>query len=238
MTYFSGEDQSTNTEDYIAKIVSEKGEQWKDPATLAKGYLSAQEFIKTLQKEKDELLQDMKKQDYAKEVLDTLSRTTKPNVSQETQTQTAPVVNEQDLKALIQETITTAERQKTSEQNIKAVDQKLVELFGTEASKVVEERRQSLGLSREKLKEIASESPTAFLRLIGEPETKQTNRTVSSTVNTSTSLFNQTSSVRDFAYYQKLRKEQPSQYHSPSTRRAMEADLMAMGPDKFYNRSN
>lgn len=232
MTYFTGEDQSTNSEDFLAKVVMEKGEQWKDPATLAKGYIASQEYIKKILQEKEELLQDMKKQDYAKEVLDTLNRP-KPHVSQETQTQTAPAVTEQDLKALIQETITTTERQKTADQNVRAVDQKLSEMFGTEASKIVEERRLSLGLSREKLKEIASESPSAFLRLIGEPETKQTNRTVQGTVNTSAGLFNQTSSTRNFAYYQKLRKEQPSQYHSPAGRRQMEADLMAMG-DKFY----
>lgn len=230
MSVFNGEDQST--EDFLLKVVQEKGEQWKDPATLAKGYVSAQEFIKKLQQEKEELLQDLKKQDYAKEVLETL-KTPKPNVPQETQTQTAPVVNEQDLKALIQETITSSERQKTAEQNIKAVDQKLNELFGTDAGKVVQERSQELGMPLSKLKEIASESPSAFLRLIGEAPTKSDNRTVQGTVNTAAGLFNQNTSTRNFQYYAKLRKEKPSLYHSPSIRRQMEADAVAMGT-KFY----
>lgn len=233
MSYFGEDQSSTSTEDFLSKVVQEKGEQWKDPATLAKGYVSAQEFIKKLQQEKDELLQDLKKQDYAKEVLETLKSPKPAVVPPETQMQTAPAVTEQDLKALIQETITSAERQKTAEQNVKTVDQKLNEMFGTEAAKVVEERRQELGLSKEKLKEIASESPSAFLRLIGEPQTKSDNRTVQGTVNTSAGLFNQNTSVRNFQYYQKLRKEKPSLYHSPATRRQMEADAVAMGA-KFY----
>lgn len=230
MSVFNGEDQST--EDFLSKVVEEKGEQWKDPATLAKGYVSAQEFIKKLQQEKDELLQDLKKQDYAKEVLDTL-KTPKPAVPPETQMHTAPAVTEQDLKALIQETITGTERQKTAEQNVKAVDQKLNELFGTDARKVVLERGQELGLSLNKLQEIASESPSAFLRLIGEAPTKSENRTVQGTVNTASGLFNQNTSVRNMDYYSKLRKEKPSLYHSPATRRQMEADAVTMGA-KFY----
>ena len=228
-----GEDQSSiATEDFLTKVVQEKGEQWKDPATLAKGYVSAQDFIKKLQQEKDELLQDLKKQDYAKEVLETL-KNPKPNVPPETQTQTAPVVNELDLKALIQETITSGEKQKTAEQNVKAVDQKLNELFGTDAKKIVQERGQELGLSLSKLQEIASESPSAFLRLIGEAPTKSDNRTVQGTVNTASGLFSQNTSVRNMEYYSKLRKEKPSLYHSPATRRQMEADAVAMGA-KFY----
>lgn len=57
--------QSETNEDYIARVAQEKGEQWRDPQTLAKGYVHAQQRIKELEAKQEEL----SKNDYAKELL-------------------------------------------------------------------------------------------------------------------------------------------------------------------------
>ena len=232
-TYF-GADQSSQTtqesqtEDYLGKVIAAKGEQWKDPNTLAKGYLAAQEFIEQLKKEKAGIEEDLKKQDYSKQLLETFKQS-KPAQVDQPNTTSAP--DESSLRALIDQTLTARERENTAKQNIDLANKKLEEMFGTEAIKTVEAKRLELGLSKERLQEIASESPTAFLRLIGDPAPKQDNRTVKGSLNTS--VFTANPSERNFQYYQKLRKENPKQYNTPATQNAMMEDRIRLG-DRFY----
>lgn len=240
MTYFTGADQNSTTqesttEDFLAKLIQEKGEQWKDPATIAKGYLSAQEFIQKLQQEKDELLKDLQKQDYAKSVLDELKNIRQPNTSTLTSgTQSQENTTQQpDIRAMIKETITQQERERTATENLRATDLKLNELFGTDAAKVVEDKRVELGLSKDRLKEIASESPNAFLRLIGEAPAKETNQTLKGSLNTAASFTANTPSTRNQAFYTNLRRTNPNLYHSGKIQNQMLQDRMSLG-DKFY----
>lgn len=239
MTYFSGADQNSNTQeaqtqDFLAQLVQEKGEQWKDPATLAKGYVASQEFIKQLQQEKEALLADLKKQDYAKSVLDELKTIKQPTVGtltnspqkEENTTQTP------DIRAMIKETLTQQEQERLARQNLATVDQKLAEVFGANAPQVVEAKRLELGLSKDRLKEIASESPQAFLRLIGEAPAKDANTTPKSSVN-SIGLPANSPSVRNQKYYTDLRRTNPSVYHSGKIQNQMLQDRLALG-DKFY----
>lgn len=235
MSYFNGEDQSSapapeaQTEDFLSKVVSLKGEQWKDPSTLAKGYLMAQEFIEQLKKEKAELAEKASKEEYSKQLLDSIQNQSKP--TQAVQSNTTPAPNESDLRALIDQTLTARERQSTAKQNLDTANKKLEELFGTEAAKAVEAKRLELGLSKERLQEIASESPSAFLTLIGDPAPKQDNRTVKGSVNTTT--FTANPSERTFQYYQKIRKENPKLYASSQIQNAMFEDRLRLG-DRFY----
>ena len=230
--YFGADQSSSNqevqTEDYLAKVIAVKGEQWKDPATLAKGYLAAQEFIEQLKREKAGIEEDLKKQNYTKELLDTFKQS-KPTQADQPNTTSAP--DESSIRALIDQTLTARERENTAKQNLSIANKKLEELFGTEASKTVEAKRLELGLSKERLQEIASESPSAFLTLIGDPAPKQENRTLKGSLNTT--AFTANPSDRNAAYYSKLRKESPKQYSTAAVQNQMLEDRMRLG-DRFY----
>ncbi len=237
--------EAHNQQDFLQKVVQEKGEQWQDPQTLAKGYVNAQEYIKQLEQQTQEMREDLGKKDYAEKLLKELQGTQAPNsgVSTEVSKQntgdtttenTTPTVSEQDLKGLIEETLTQREEENTSRQNLKATDDKLQELFGTEVEAEVSKRIGSLGMSKERAMQIAAESPTAFFKLIGEDVHKESNPVRQGTVNTEASLMNQASGKRNWKYYQDLRRENKKLYYSPKTQNQMLKDRQEQG-ERFYN---
>lgn len=224
--------ETQDHEDWLEKVVSEKGEHWKDPKTLAKGYAHAQKRIKEL----EALEEKLKEQDYAKTLLEQLqakrqaeeevppqkleAETPKGDTENKGHTSLSP----EDIESLLEKTLTTRERQKK-------VESVLREKFGEQANKVVHDRAKEMGLSIERMKELAWESPTAFLHLVGEPETKQTNKLPHGTKNTSG--FDSTSNAgeRNQSYYSNLRRTNRKLYDSLQPQ--MMKDRMRLG-DKFY----
>lgn len=221
-------DTQTN-EDWLAKVVTEKGDHWKDPQTLAKGYAHAQARIKEL----EALEEKMKEQDYSKTLLEQLqAKQQAPEEVIPPQPEAAPkddTVNNgptslspEDIESLLEKTLSAREKQKTVESSLRSK-------FGDQANKIVHDRAKELGLSIEKMKELANESPAAFLSLVGEPEVKQPNTQVHSTKNTSS--FNSTSGERTQAYYSNLRRTNRKLYDSLQPQ--MLQDRTRLG-DKFY----
>jgi hypothetical protein len=242
MSYFSEEatPQANQTEDYLASIAQEKGEQWRDPQVLAKGYATSQEYIAKLETELKASKSEQDKSDYMKEVLAEIQKAQSPS-TKELPVNTSGTPNEADqpkvgveqINELVKKALTDQEADRTAGQNLKVADEELVKQYGTEAEKVVEERRLALGLSKERLAQIAKESPTAFLALIGPAQKRQSNDLSTSSVNTSSDSFNKPG-VRDFSYYNDMRKTNPKLYRSAQTQEQMLKDRQAIGADNFY----
>jgi len=235
-------DQGDNqTKDFIAQVVEKKGDHWNDPNEIAKGYLSSQEYIAELQKKLDELEKKAGQNDFAQEVLQRLEKTQQPPTSGEvsqvnsggTDDGNQSEVSVDKIKELVVNTLTEQEAQRTAAQNLQEADRQLTEAFGTEAQAKVEEARQKLGMSKERLQQLASESPTAFLTLIGAPAPKQTNSTTTSSVNTA-SGFEQGSGTKNWAYYTKMRKENPKLYRSAKVQQEIMDQRMKLGAEAFY----
>ena len=253
MPYFSGDNQNTdqnnqqqqsqNQEDYVAKIVQSKGDNWADPQVLAKGKLEADEFISNLEKQNEELRAELNKQDHAKELLEKLQakqNETPPAGNQlevkgsTGQENTTPQFSEDELKALVMSTLETRDAETVRSGNIAAVDAKLNELYGTEVDKVMSQRSVELGMSKERLGELAAESPSAFMKLIGEEVKVEANPVTKGTINTSTDSFTMQSGERDWKYYQELRRKDRRTYFSPAVQKQMMQDKIRLG-DKFGN---
>jgi len=227
-------------ESYLAKLVATKGENWKDPEVLAKGKLEADGYIKNLEDQLKQMREDIQKQDYAKSLLEELqNKATSPtNVKSvvanndnkggtNTDGNTQPQVSEDTLKSLVERTLTERDRDNTVKQNLAFVDQELEKTYGTEAPAVVQKKAQELGLTVQRLQELASESPNAFFNLIGEPK-KSFQPIVQGSVRTE-GVNMQSSSERNFDYYQKLRRENKSLYYTPKVQREMMADATRLG---------
>lgn len=217
------------TDDWIKRVASEKGDNWNDPQTVAKGYYHAQQRIKEL----EALVEGNKENDYAKRLLEQLQgkqATETPPAHQEVEQQEQGSSEKQDhtslspedIESLLEKTLSTREKQARVESALK-------EKFGSEANRVVHDRAKELGLSIDRMKELANESPDAFLRLVGEPEAKQTNSGVRSSVNTA-SGFN-SNGERNMGYYQNLRRTNRKLYNSLHNQ--MMSDRVRLG-DKFY----
>ncbi len=242
------EDQNNETqgqetpqqESFLDKLVQAKGENWRNPETLAKGKLEADGYIKTLEDQLSQMREDMKKQDYQAQILEqlqnkaaesTTANTVEPNNNGSINEQnTTGVVNEETLKSLVEQTLTQREKDNTVQQNLTQVDMELDKSFGTEATATVEKKAKELGMSMERLRDIAAESPSAFFTLIGEPQ-KTFNPMVSGSVRTE-GVNMQASSERNWEYYQKLRRENRNLYYTPKVQQQMFADQQRLG-DKF-----
>lgn len=232
--------QTQTNEDWLAKVVEVKGEKFKDVQVLAKSKLESDKYIAELERQVAELRTDVVKQDYAAKLLEQLGNkgatTTEPkplvNTGGTNTSDTKPVISEDVIKTLVEQTLTQREAKNSAAQNAELVRTELTSKYGTEARSFVEKKAQELGMSYDRLSEIAQESPNAFFTLIGEPK-KEFKPLVQGTINTSATSF-QAPTERNWQYYQELRKKDKRTYYSPSTQQQMIQDKMRLG-DKFGN---
>lgn len=247
MSVFENANQSDDTPkpteaptDYVDALVKAKGEQWSDPQAIAKGKLEADEHISNLEKQLAEMREDVAKNDYASKVLAALENkdaaqrnTPQPTDDGNTGTQNTTGDTSVDIESLVEKTLTEREQKAKVTQNVDKVNKALTEAFGTEATKVVQEKAQSLGMSIERMQDLAGESPDAFLALVGGATAPEKGPDVSSSVNTSAAAFNR-SGEKNWAYYQQMRRDNPTQYYKPTVQNEMVAARQQLG-EKFYN---
>ena len=225
------ETTQTTPEDFVAEVVKQKGEQWSDPQVLAKGYANAQAMIAELEAK----VAAASKNDYAKELLATLGNKQVPanEVTETVSTgEEKTTLTPESIESLIETTLTAREQTKTKAQNLADANTQLTTLFGTEAAAKVDSRAKELGLSKERLEEIAGESPSAFLALLGEAPRKETNTLTTTTRNT-TELSEQDTGERNSAYYTKLRRENRKLFMAPETQAQMFKDAQRLGADYY-----
>jgi DNA polymerase III alpha subunit (gram-positive type) len=224
---------------YLQKIVEAKGDNWKDPEVLAKGKLEADGYIKNLEDQLTQMREDLKKQEYKTEVLEQLQSKAAENTAasngvpnnSNTETQnTSGTFSEEDLKSLVEKTLGQRELEAKVQSNLKLVDKELEGSFGTEAKAQIEKKATELGMSVDRLRDIAAESPNAFFALIGENK-RPANPMVSGSVRTE-GVAMQPSTERNFEYYQNLRRENRNLYYSAKTQQQMFEDKARLG-DKF-----
>jgi len=233
--------ETTPSESYLQKLVEAKGENWKDPEVLAKGKLEADGYIKTLEEQLAQMREDLKKQEYQAQVLEQLqnkaaetteAKTGVPNNNGSVKDQnTTANLSEEDLKSLVEKTLSQREKDAVIKQNLAQVDKALEESFGTEALTVVQQKAQELGMSLERMKDIAAESPNAFFALIGEKPKQPSNPMIQGSVRTE-GVNMQASTERNWAYYQKLRRENKNLYYTPKVQQQLMEDKVRLG-DKF-----
>ena len=232
------EGQNTQTnESFISQLVGE-GKKFKDLEALAKGKLEADRHIGEITKTLDELRAELAKQDYAKSLLDTMSKGSETRTEQPPPITPSPSNTENttqsasDIESLVEKVITEKEKNRTVSQNIAVVAEERERQFADKAGQILKSKSQELGMSIDRLKEIAAESPTAFFQLIGVNAQKKAMNTVTqSSVRSET--FNSNSQDRDFDYYQKIRKENRSLYYSPKIQNMMLQDRERIG-SRFY----
>jgi hypothetical protein len=229
--------QETQTqESFVDKLAAERGDNWRDPEVIAKGKLESDNHIKELERQLEEMREDLSKQDYANQLLQQLQNkapasTADPVVAPNneggtTQANTQPEISEDVLKSLVEKTLTDRETANTKQQNIDLVTQQMQEKYGTDAQMVINRKAEELGITAARMEELASESPSAFLTLIGEPGVASPNLTRGSV---NTNGLGQASVERDFAYYQKMRRENRSGYYSPKVQQQMMEDRIRLG---------
>lgn len=248
MSAFGGENQNPSDQNqdksvnqsYLDQLVQQRGEQFRDPEALAKSKIEADKHIQNLEDQLSNLREDLGKQDYAKEVVALLQENKAPsptggnnpeaqnNGGTNKEEKPSPGVSEDDLKRLVEDAITGREKSATAQQNLRQADSQLEEMFGTEAEAKVKEKANELGMSVERMKALAEESPGALVNLMGGKPKEEYRPMVNGSVNPQANASNNQSNVRDMAYYMKMRKEDRATFYRPETQRQMVKDLAAV----------
>jgi len=234
--------QTQTKESFVDHLVGD-GKKFRDIEALAKGKLEADRHIGEITKTLDELRAELAKQDYAKNLLEQMSKGSETGTEQPPPVTTSSSNTENttqsasDFEALVEKVITAKEKSKTASQNISVVGEEMQKQYGDKTADVLKAKSLELNMSLDRLKEIAAESPTAFFQLIGvkkmgEKTSTSTGVTTQSTIRSEN--FNSYSQDRTFEYYQKLRKENRSLYYSPKIQNTMLQDRERLG-DRFYN---
>lgn len=229
---------SQTNENYVNQLVGE-GKKFKDLEALAKGKLEADRHIGEITKTLDELRAELAKQDYAKSLLEQMSKGSEtrqdeppPNTSSSSNTENT-TQSASDIESLVEKVITEKERNRTVAQNLVVVNEEMEKQFGDKAAVILKSKSQELNISVDRLKEIAAESPTAFFQMIGVNAQKK-NAPVTTQSSVRSENFNPNSQDRTFEYYQKIRKENRSLYYSPKIQNMMLQDRERLG-GRFYN---
>lgn len=230
--------QAQTTEDWLAKVVEVKGEKFKDVNVLAKSKLDSDNYIVELERQLKEMREEVGKQDYASKLLEELKNkgtatvnSVAPNGGTNT-SDTKPVISEDVIKTLVEQTLTQREKSNSAAQNAELVRTELINKYGTEAKAHVEKKAQELGMTYDRLSQIAQEAPNAFFTLIGEPK-KDFKPLTQGTINTSSASF-QAPVDRDWRFYQDLRKKDKKLYYSPQTQQQLIKDKQRLG-ERFGN---
>jgi hypothetical protein len=239
----TSETQQTQTkESFIDHLVGE-GKKFRDIEALAKGKLEADKHISEITKTLDELRAELAKQDYAKSLLEQMSKGSETGAEQSSSVTTSSSNTENttqsasDIEALVEKVITAKEKNRTSSQNVSVVGEEMQKQYGDKTVEILKAKSLELGMSLDRLKEIAAESPTAFFQLLGVKKMSEKASTSAGVTTQSTirsENFNSNSQDRTFEYYQKLRKENRSLYYSPKIQNMMLQDRGRLG-DRFYN---
>lgn len=236
MSVFTAEDLANPLETLVGE-----GKKYSSIEELAKGQINAEVFIDNLKRENGELRTDLQQRLSIEDMLSRQQRTEPPKqapvqASDGTPPPQAPAPKIEDLVSVIRE-INQEERQSDLKAaNINAVSERLTELFGSpaDANKAVRARAQELGVSVDFFQSVAAQSPKAFFAQFGDLQPHSTPSPNVSSVNTLAFSAKKSEDQPDkYAFYEKLRREDPRRYFSPTVQNQIMKHATEQG-DSFY----
>ncbi len=207
---------------------------------IAKGKLEADVFIEHKNKEYDILREDYLKErelNTAKGNLMTLVDQLKGTGQQEetgtTQNQQtlAPELNLEEVAAKVSEMQRAEAQKRRQEENLRLVKAKLTETWGVNYPALLQERIETLGLTKEFVNELAEKHPTVLFKTLELDVKKNEQFQAPPRSGTRSDNFAPSASTnkRTWSYYEKMRKEDPKRYSDPQTQVQKIKDSVELG---------
>lgn len=228
--------QTSDVTPAIADLVGE-GKKYATEQDALASIPSAQTHIANIEQENAELRSQMEELKTSSTSMDTvLEAISQRNQPAETP-QTSGPVDEGTLLNMVEQVVDNRSKASIEQANINEADKIAQRAFGDEAKAKVAEAAASMGVSLDFLLETAKRSPNAFAKMVGANSPTQeavkapTGATTTSSVNSDS--FNSGNDVRDFTYYNKMRKEDPTRYKSLTTQQEMMRSRSELG-NRFF----
>lgn len=245
------EPAKTAESSFFSELVGE-GKKYKTVEDLAKAKVNADQFIAHLERQTNELREDLEKsmtieafmKTKAQDDTQTADDAVDPNAGGPSgETTPEPVkqegsIDKSDLIEQIKAELRKEQEQTQAQSNISSVEQRLMEIHGDEeaVNKAINEKAAELGVSVKWLQDTASTSPTGFYSLMG--ITKDTPK-VAKTLNPALksegapAAESVTPQPGTKAYYDEIRKTDKRRYFSREMQLEMYKASMT-DPDKFF----
>lgn len=219
---------------------SELEAKWKDkPADeLLKAKVESDLYIKTLERQKDELRNDYLKlreeanaQAKLKELLDRLENTSIDSKV------TPTIVNNLESKPtepnydeIVSKSMQKLQAEAQAKQNFNLVQLKLKERYGDNYSASLQEQISTLGITGDELNEMARTRPTVLIKALGLDAPIQRDPFQSPVRSSSRNdNFSPRNDKRTWSFYQNMKKENPTLYYNKKTQFQMHQDAGALG---------
>jgi hypothetical protein len=227
MTIFDQDKQNTqdnsnaNDQERTSKTTLElvgEGKKFRSEVDLEVGYKSSQEFIEQMKQENKELREELAKRQGAQELMDRMREQNQSNTGGDKSDNQTQVSTEQIAK-IVQDTITAREQARTATQNLQDAHTNMVARYGSadKAEEALTSKAQELGLDKNYLAEVAAQSPSAFMQLMGGSFTtnKKESTVEKNSVNTEALLLDTDNPDKIREYYSEMRRKNINKYFSP-----------------------
>lgn len=231
-TIFTGEQPvvqpTVTTGGELLNTLVGEGKKYKTVEDLAKSRLEADAFIEQLKAEKEEIRKDLESRLSLEQSLKEIKEARGATPPAKEEPASVPL-DEQTIEQMIERTIEARNKKKTTAANIKEADRVIVDYMAgdrVKAEAFIKGKAEELGVGMEFLMSMAANSPKAFFSLVGVEPQKQTapaSVSVKSTVNTEAKDFANMGGIKpeSKAYFDKIRRENPSQYWKAETQKAL-----------------
>jgi len=219
--------------DSVQALVGE-GKKYANVDEALKSIVPAQEHIQNLEREQQELREDLSKRLSAEDILKEIK--SHSSVAGDT---TSTVLDEETIARVASSVVDQRETERLTTSNLLAVDKAMKQKFGDKAQDIFVSRCTELGITPEDAQKTAEKSPSAFLTLMGlttELPTSSKLDTMTSSINTEALQTQGTNVVKGSQlFYRKLRRENSAEYYKPATQIAMQAYAKRLGA-AFFNK--
>jgi len=229
-----GEKQENVFSEYVGP-----GKKYETMEELAKSAIYAQEYIKSVERERDQLREDVTKQNSLESVLDQItSQQQTTSTTQETPSELSQQVSKpEDIASIIDEKVsdlfTKREQEVQAKTNRDSVNNTLLQKYGERASEVLQAKAAEVGLTLDQIGKMAETSPQAVLAYFKEAGSSAPQRTESSFNTSAVDGISNNIKEGTSAYYSKMRKENPSLYYSDKIQYEMVKKAKELG-SSFY----
>lgn len=254
------QDPVVEDRNYLEDLVGE-GKKFKDAQALARGKAESDAYILKLQEELQGLRTDLSERLTAEQVAENLrkqlaSSNTIPEqpASQQAQYSAQDGVDQnegdnrnapqsltrEEIDKLVNQRLQESQSQQTQRENLRSVKQALIDTLGPGYEAELRQSIDSLGLSQTEADTLARTQPKAFLKMVvgdraptkPSPASNQISRSAQGT-NSDSFTSSQSSGLKNYCYYERMRKEDPAKYWTPQVQNEMFAQAKELGPEVF-----
>jgi len=214
--------------------------KWKDkPADeVLKAKIESDLYIKTLERQKDEMRQmylqqneELKAKAKFEELIDRFEKAPRDlQVASPPANEDQPKFNPDEYRKIASETYQELERSKIESDNFRKVQNKLQDKYGSNYANILKDQQTTLGLSDTDVNTLAKKSPEAFFRMMGlNEQARETFQTPVRGSQRNDSFAPKGAPKRDWNYYMEMKKSNPNAFLDPKIQVQMHNDAIELG---------